>query len=120
MADALLLFGGDLALGTSGDLALGSGSVLTEQRVLRRLLTNPGDYIWQLPYGAGLGQFVGAAGAVGEVTAVARAQLLAETRVAQSPLPQITVLQSGPSGIAMTIAYQDAITGQAISLTLPD
>ncbi|MDD2878004.1 MAG: hypothetical protein PHT60_13605 [Acidiphilium sp.] len=119
MADASVVFGGDLAIGVSGDLALASGSGLTEQRVLRRLLTNPGDYIWQLTYGAGLGRFVGAAGAVGAVTAVARAQMQAESRVAQSPLPQIVVDQDNPSGIAMTIAYQDAITGQSTALTLP-
>jgi hypothetical protein len=119
MADAALVFGGDLAIGVSGDLALASGSGLTEQRVLRRLLTNPGDYIWQLSYGAGLGQFVGVAGAAGAVGAVTRAQLLAEARVAQAPLPQITVEQTGTSGIALTIAYQDAMTGQATALTLP-
>ncbi|MEE3500197.1 hypothetical protein [Acidiphilium acidophilum] len=54
MADAGLVFGGDLAIDAGGDLALAAGSALTEQRVLRRLLTNPGDYIWQLSFGAGL------------------------------------------------------------------
>ncbi|MGC9269003.1 hypothetical protein [Acidiphilium sp.] len=119
MADAALVFGGDLAIGASGDIAVAGGSALTEQRVLRRLLTNPGDYIWQLSYGAGLGQFVGVAGAVGAVAAVSRAQMQAESRVSQSPLPQIAVDQGHPSGIAMTITYQDAITGQSTAVTLP-
>lgn len=119
MADAVLVFGGDLSFGDAGDLALASGAALTEQRVLRRLLTNPGDYIWQLGYGAGLGQFVGSAGARGAVAAVARAQMGNETRVAQAPPPQITVDSASPAGITMTIAYQDAVTGQGVVLALP-
>ena len=118
MADVSLVFGGDLAIGASGDLAVAMGSVLTEQRVLRRLLTNPGDYIWQLSYGAGLGQFVGTAGATGQVVAVARAQLRQEARVAQTPLPQISVNNADPSGTAMTISYQDAMAGQSVALAL--
>ncbi len=119
MADAALVFGGDLTIGVSGDLALASGEGLTQQRVLRRLLTNPGDYIWQLSYGAGLGQFVGVAGGAGAIAAVARAQMLAEARVAPSPLSQITVDQSNPAGLTLSITYQDAITGQGTALTLP-
>jgi hypothetical protein len=119
MADAGLVFGGDLAIDARGDLALAAGSALTEQRVLRRLLTNPGDYIWQLSFGAGLGQFVGAAGAEAAVAAIARAQIAAESRVASSPLPQITVAAGNPAGIGLTIAYQDAVSGQSAALTLP-
>ncbi|MCF3945312.1 hypothetical protein AiwAL_04655 [Acidiphilium sp. AL] len=119
MADLSLVYGGDLAIGATGDLAISTGSALTEQRVLRRLLTNPDDYIWQLSYGAGLGRFVGAAGAAGQIAAVARAQLHQETRVAQTPLPRIGVNHADPSGIAMTIDYRDAMTGQSVALTLP-
>lgn len=119
MGDLSLTFGGDLGFGNGGDLAVASGSTLTEQRVLRRLLTNPGAYIWQLSYGAGLGQFVGAADAGNAVAARARAQMVAEARVAQSPPPQIAVDTSYPGGIAMTIAYQDAVTGQGAVLDLP-
>ena len=43
MVDLALQFGGDLAVGPTGDLELADGSVLTQQRVLRRLLTNPGE-----------------------------------------------------------------------------
>lgn len=119
MTDVSLVFGGDLAIGASGDLAIAAGAVLTEQRVLRRLLTNQGGYIWQLSYGAGLGQFVGAAGVAGQVAAVARAQLRQEARVAQTPPPRIGVNGADPSGIAMTIDYQDALTGQSVALALP-
>lgn len=119
MADLALTFGGDLAFGNGGDLAVAEGQALTEQRVLRRLLTNPGDYIWQLSYGAGLGRFVGAAGPAGTVAGLARAQLGNEARVAASPPPQIAVDTTNPVGLVLTITYQDAVTGRAGVLSLP-
>lgn len=119
MADVALTFGGDLAFGNAGDLALADGSALTEQRVLRRLLTNPGDYLWQLGYGAGLGRFVGAAGPAATLAGLARAQMGSEARVALSPAPRITVDASDPAGLVMTIAYQDVVTGRASVLSLP-
>ena len=61
MWDATLVWGGDLTINATGDLQLSTGTQLGQQRVLRRLLTNAADYIWQPDYGAGLGQFVGAA-----------------------------------------------------------
>lgn len=119
MADLSMTFGGDLVFGNAGDLALADASVLTEQRVLRRLLTNPGSYIWQVSYGAGLGQFVGAAGQAATAGAVARAQMADEVRVATTPPPQISVDTNNGAGLVMTIAYQDAATGQAGVLALP-
>ena len=48
------LWGDDLTLTATGQVALVDGTPKGEQRVLRRLLTNPGDYIWHPEYGAGL------------------------------------------------------------------
>ena len=48
MADISHTFGADLSLSATGDLLCVTGDTLTQQRVLRRLLTNAGDYIWQL------------------------------------------------------------------------
>ena len=59
MPDLAHEFGADLQAGPTGDLALADGAALGRQRVLRRLLTNPGDYIWHPTYGAGLARFVG-------------------------------------------------------------
>ena len=59
MADAFHQWGSDLATGSTGDISTISGQLLGQQRVLRRLLTNPGEYIWQLDYGAGLARFIG-------------------------------------------------------------
>ena len=58
MHDIAHQWGSDLLTSSVGDLASVSGPLLGQQRVLRRLLTNPGDYIWQLDYGAGLARFI--------------------------------------------------------------
>jgi hypothetical protein len=118
MADLALTYGGDLAFGINGDLSLVSDTALTEQRVLRRLLTNPGDYIWQLSYGGGLGAFVGVAGLASRIGANARAQLQFEARVAQSPAPVIQSTEDPISGVSLSIRYNDAASGQSQALSL--
>lgn len=119
MADLALIFGGDLAFGVAGDLALASGVALTEQRVLRRLLTNPGDYLWQLSYGGGLGAFVGVAGMANRIAADTRVQLQRESRVARSPTPVIQSVENPTSGVLLSILYADAASGQSQVLSLP-
>jgi hypothetical protein len=112
MGDLALQFGGDLAVSPTGDLALVDGAALTEQRVLRRLLTNAGDYIWQLNYGAGLGQFVGQPGAVAAITGVARAQLRLEAAVAATPAPMVSAAAANDTTVTLSVQYADAATGQ--------
>lgn len=119
MVDLTLTFGGDLALSATGDLGLASDVALTEQRVLRRMLTNPGDYIWQLPYGGGLASYVGVAGMSARIAADARAQLKLEARVAQSPTPKISASENPSSGVVLSILYADAVNGQNQILTVP-
>ena len=117
MVDLALQFGGDLAVGPTGDLALAGGAMLTQQRVLRRLLTNPGDYIWQLNYGAGLGQFVGQPGAPAAIAGVTRAQLLQEAAVAPSPSPVVTAVAGNDGTVTSTLTYADAATGRASTVS---
>ena len=59
MADIQHTFGNDLTLSATGDIAIVDGTQRGQERVLRRLLTNPGDYIWLLNYGAILRRMVG-------------------------------------------------------------
>ena len=111
MADLWHQFGADLAGGPTGDLALVSNPTLTQQRVLRRLLTNPLDYIWNVSYGAGLGQFVGQPAADQQIQGVILGQIFNEAAVARSPDPVIAV-SSDPTGIvAVELRYADADTG---------
>jgi hypothetical protein len=117
MADLALRFGGDLAVGPTGDLGLSDGVGLTQERVLRRLLTNAGDYIWQLGYGAGLAQFVGQPGAPAAIAGVARTQLLREAAVASTPSPVIGVQDGGDGTFVLSLSYADAPGGSTSVLS---
>ena len=50
-------------------------------------MTNPGDYIWNPDYGAGLAQFVGRPVGMASVEAVIRTQMALEAAVAAIPEP---------------------------------
>lgn len=119
ISDIAHYFGGDLAPGITGDLAPASGTLRGQQRVLRRLLTNPGDYVFQPSYGAGLPQWIGRLLDVGKVSALIRSQILLEDSVAKLPPPVITVTQTPTdlTGLAVRIAYNDAATNAPVVLS---
>lgn len=120
MYDIFLEWGADLAAGSNGDLALATGSVQTNQRVLRRLLTSPCDYIWNLNYGGGLGSFVGSASSSVAIEAVIRAQMLLEPAVASVPAPTVEVqtLDSTTGYVVADITYADASSGSLANLNV--
>lgn len=115
MNDLYHYVGGDLSTSPTGDLMPVSGVERGRQRVLRRLLTNPGDYIQHPEYGAGLGRKVGESVNVGEWTALIRGQILLEECVARNPAPQIS-LQLIDGGVSVNIAYTDAPSSQPVTL----
>jgi phage baseplate assembly protein W len=104
----------DISVSSTGDLTLVTGSSLGQQRVLRRLMTNPGDYIWQLDYGAGLAQFIGQPGNASQIEAVIRSQIFKEAAVARSPEPTVSVQypSGGTGSVYVQILYVDAMSGQ--------
>jgi phage baseplate assembly protein W len=114
MPDLSHQWGSDLAVGATGDLAVAAGPQLGQQRVLRRLLTNPGEYIWQTGYGAGLARFIGQPANAMQIRALIRSQIFKEAAVARTPEPVINVSVS-PAGATETvyvhIRYQDAMSG---------
>jgi phage baseplate assembly protein W len=112
MPDLSHQFGADLTIGATGDLLTVSAPILTQQRVLRRLLTNPGDYIWQPGYGAGLAQFVGQPANAAQIRAVVRSQIFQEKAVAQNPQPVIDVQSNVDSSVYVYIRYADASSGE--------
>ncbi len=112
MNDLFQQWGNDLSVDARGDLALVSGALRAQQRVLRRLLTNPGEYIWQPQYGAGLAQFVGQPANPLQIEAIIRTQLAKESAVAQTPAPTIDVSYDTLGPIAVMISYVDAASGQ--------
>ena len=118
MPDLSHEFGADLAAGPTGDLALAEGAALGRQWVLRRLLTNPGDYIWQPDYGAGLGRFVGQPAAPERIRAVVRSQIFRERSVARSPEPVVEVQAGNDGRVFVAIRYADADSGETLSISL--
>jgi hypothetical protein len=110
LADLGHWFGSDLQLDGSGDLATVTDGERTRQRVLQRLLTCPGDYIWHPDYGAGLPRFVGLPLDAAAVSAVIAGQLQLEAGVAQQPAPVITVTAIR-DGLAVNIRYVDSASG---------
>ena len=120
MDDIFHQWGSDVGVGATGDLMLAADPVFGQQRVLRRLLTNPGDYIWQPAYGAGLAGFIGQPANALQIRALVRSQVFKESTVARSPEPTIDVVVSpgGASGdVYLHISYVDAQSGQTQVLT---
>jgi phage baseplate assembly protein W len=119
MADVAHVWGSDLQLSASGDLATVSDDAETQQRILHRLLTNAGDYIWELAYGAGLPVYVGQPINVDAIGAVIRQQMAYESTVATSPEPVVTALSTTNGTLTVTIQYADAATGATQILSFP-
>ena len=111
MPDLFHQYGGDLLIGPGGDLASADATVLGQQRVLRRLLTNPGDYLWNPGYGAGLGQFVGQPANAARIRSVIRSQIFQESAVARQPEPVIEVQSDGGGTVTVLVSYADSNTG---------
>lgn len=116
MADLFQYWDQDLVAGPAGDLLPVDGTMLGQQRVLRRLLTSPGSYIWHPEYGAGLPAYIGDTADAPSIEALIRAQLLLEAAVLQDPAPVISVAPI-PSGVFVRIQYVDGDTGKQVNLS---
>jgi len=110
MDDLFHVTGGDLNITLSGDVQPVSRRERVNQRILRRLITNPGDYIFHPEYGAGLGRKVGEAVRPGEWQALIAGQMLLEESVAAYPAPSVRLTQI-QDGVSVSITYTDAATG---------
>ncbi len=119
MPDLAHFWGSDLAWSPTGDLACADTPNITGQRVLRRLLTTPGEYVWALDYGAGLAAFVGQPGAAASIRAAIRGQIFKETAVSHSPEPVIDLVPSSSGTLYVHVRYADATTGatQTVAFT---
>jgi hypothetical protein len=117
MAQDLAHFiGSDLTVAASGDLLTVDGILKGRQRVLRRLLTNKGAYIWEAAYGGGLAAQIGQPFDAEAVQAVIQAQIFLEASVARSPAPTISVTEI-PNGLVVSISYIDSETGAVVPLS---
>ncbi|MDE3022882.1 MAG: phage tail protein [Pseudomonadota bacterium] len=111
MFDLTHWVGNDINLSPTGDLSIIDGTVKDEQRILRRLLTNPGDLLFHPEYGAGLPQWIGKPLDIQAITALIRGQMFLEESVAHDPEPVITI-STILDGISCRIQYADSATGQ--------
>ncbi len=116
MADLYLDWGGDFALSPTGGLALVDGTKLTQQRIIRRLLTILGAYIWHPTYGASVPIRIGDNLDEQLIRSVITSQIMLESSVAPYPVPQIT-LRPIYDGVSVTIVYADAQSGEQLTLS---
>lgn len=119
MADLYHQVGNDLAVDATGDLLTADGTTMTQQRILRRLLTPLASYLWHLGYGASLPSFVGNPANAQRIAAVIRAQVLLEETVAKVPVPSVNVSVQNDGTVIATIRYTDAQTNETMILTCP-
>jgi hypothetical protein len=114
-------WGSDLSVGPGGDIGVAPVQIEIQQRIIRRLLTTPGDYIWHTDYGAGLGSFVGEPCSPELIEGTILNQLQNEALVAVNPPPTIKTDQSlagSFSTTSVTIQYQISGTPTQMSVVL--
>ena len=113
----------DLSVGPTGDIAVLPVETEVQQRIVRRLLTSPGGYIWHIDYGAGLGNYVGQPYSKTLIEGTVLNQLQNEVLVETSPSPSVRISQpisESFSGTVVTIQYQivGAPSGNSVVLGL--
>ena len=121
MADLWHDWGTDLSFGPTGDLRVADSTAFGQQRVIRRLHTNPGDYIWNLNYGAGLASFVGQTIQLMQMRSVILAQMYLEASVSRVPMPDVVIdasLAASDGRVAVGINYRDATNLSASNVML--
>ncbi len=116
MPDIKMTWSGDLSISPTGDLATSVGPALGTERVLRRLMTNPRDYIWNPDYGAGLGQFVGRPVNAASIESLIRLQMQIEVAVGQVPEPIVEVRPDPGGELYVQVRYADAVTSESAAL----
>lgn len=123
LGDIQHLWGTDALTSPTGDLGIATDATRSQQRVIRRLLTNPldangpPDYAMHPDYGAGLPRYVGANVDLAKMRALIRGQMLLEDSVAKTPQPQITLTQPDPTTLSVYIRYTIASSGSPATLS---
>lgn len=117
-------WGQDIQFSASGDDLLATGVTELNQRIVRALLTPPGQYIWHPTYGAGLGQFVGHALSAEELALIEsriNSVLATEPDVQKQPPATFTYQHDASGLLSVTIQYIYAPTGvlQSLSFNVP-
>lgn len=118
MSDISHTLGYDLDISENGDLATVSGSDIGKQRIIRRLSTNPGDYIFWLDYGAGLPQKIGNTDSLADISSIVLEQMKMESAISESPTPSIKMYMLTDGTKKITIQYADSNTDETILMEI--
>lgn len=113
-------YGDDVQLSSKNDLNPVISSDKTTQRIIRRLMTNPGAYVWHLDYGAGILEHVGDTMAnLGIIEGLCVAQVQLEHGVASQPPPAVAFEMNGDM-LTVKVEYtdQDTNSRQFLSFTV--
>ena len=110
MADLSHLYGDDLQVSAAGDLLVVDGLNMATQRIIRRLMTAPLNYVWQPAYGAALNSEIGKTTDGSRINGLIMSQIFAEGSVAASPPPVISI-SPFLDGVSVTINYTAKATG---------
>jgi hypothetical protein len=127
MNDISQYFGNDIDVSPTGDLLVANSTVTGEQRVYRRLLTNPAlddrngnpiasaDYTFHPDYGAGIPRKVGRPADIDGTQSLIQSQMFKEAAVATSPAPKISVVLDG-NLMSTVVRYIDAQSKEPVVL----
>lgn len=123
LSDLAHWWGNDINAAANADILTVSGDTRSQQRVFRRLMTNPADDANNLPadypthpdYGAGLPRFVGSLATADQIAAVCIGQMILEESVAPTPPPTAKVKRI-TDGLSVSLSYSDAVSGQPVTL----
>lgn len=117
-----LSWGGDFTITPTGDLLLAQDTPVeanaTEERIIRLLLTNPGDDLFNVTWGVGLSGMVDenySPQLQHQIVASIANWLSQDAAVAQSPAPLISVNQVGYNTATVDVRFND-VTGNVIVL----
>lgn len=105
--DLFQYYGQDLQISGTGSLLIANLATLSQQRVIRRLMTSTPNYIWHPTYGAGLSGVIGEPltdDLLTEIRSIITANLLLESTVSPNPQPQI-FLNTIQGGLYCQINY---------------
>lgn len=116
LSDLYHWYGGDLSSSATGDLQTATGDTRSQQRIIRRLCTNPGDYIFHPEYGGGLPKLIGSNASVSGVKAIVQSQMKLEDSILQLPAPIVTITPI-TAGMQIQIQYTDALTRKPVLLS---
>lgn len=110
----------NLEVNQQGDFVTVVREELTQQRIIRRLLTNPGDMLAHPEYGAGLPRYIGqilTEDKYNEIRGVITEQIFLENTVLQNPAPEITFYLPNLNVLEVTIVYYSRNDNKAYSFS---